>query len=152
MYEYRQKPCRLPAKQSVLARQQVNLAVSLWLFCSTTLTIWGFKTLKTVCRRVLNATSRRVFSIPKQGFHVLANVQESVSGSVSMILLLQRRRIDLCNKKMCKWTCRQPARAFTHYFRVYSLMYPKWNCSWFTQCVATLYPGLCVFALSARQT
>ena len=26
---------------------------------------------------------------------------------------------------------------------VYSFMYPKWNCSWFTQGVATLYPGLC---------
>ena len=46
--------------------------------------------------------------------------------------------------------------------RVYSLMCPKWNCSWFTQGVATLYPGLWAFALclsfqpatfgSARQT
>ena len=40
--ECRQKPCKMPAKQSVLARHQVNLAVSPWLFCSPTLTIWDF--------------------------------------------------------------------------------------------------------------
>ena len=81
----RQKSCKLPAKQSVLPRRQVNLAPLTSLFCSPTLTISHCKTLKTTLRRAANATRNGISFTRKHDFHVFANVQESVRRRVRMI-------------------------------------------------------------------
>ena len=81
----RQKSCKLPAKQSVLSRRQVNLAPLTSLFCSPTLTISHCKTLKTTLRRAANATRNGISFTRKHDFPVFANVQESVRRRVRMI-------------------------------------------------------------------
>ena len=79
------KSCKLPAKQSVLSRRQVNLAPLTSLFCSPTLTISHCKTLKTTLRRAANATRNGISFTWKHDFPVFANVQESVRRRVRMI-------------------------------------------------------------------
>ena len=81
----RQKSCKLPAKQSVLPRRQVNLAPLTSLFCSPTLTISHCKTLKTTLRRAANTTRNGISFTRKHDFPVFANVQESVRRRVRMI-------------------------------------------------------------------
>ena len=68
MYLYRQKPCKTPAKQSILPREIVNLAAPLWLFCSLTLTISPFQTFKMTLRRAKNDTPNHVFRPWKHDF------------------------------------------------------------------------------------
>ena len=85
VFAKRQKSCKLPAKQSVLPRRQVNLAPLTSLFYSPTLTISHCKTLKTTLRRAANATRNGISFTWKHDFPVFANVQESVRRRVRMI-------------------------------------------------------------------